>query len=106
MRPGGSPCRSFLARHEHTDAISAITVLVRPRSPAAWTEASIMNGHYARILMLGRAIGLGFGLGKIMLFRRSDLERAGGLHSIAWALGEDCALAEAMSGSSVFAGKG
>jgi ceramide glucosyltransferase len=77
--------------------VSAITVLVGPRSPAAWAEASIMNGHYARILMLARTIGLGFGLGKIMLFRRSDLERAGGLHSIAWALGEDCALAEAMS---------
>ena len=69
--------------------VSAMTVLVEPRSPAAWVEASVINGHYARLLFLGRALGLGFGLGKVMLFRRSDLERAGGLESIAWALGED-----------------
>ena len=78
--------------------VSAMTVLVEPRSPAAWVEASVINGHYARLLFLGRALGLGFGLGKVMLFRRSDLERAGGLESIAWALGEDSALSAALIG--------
>jgi ceramide glucosyltransferase len=78
--------------------VSAMTVLVEPGSPAAWVEASVINGHYARLLFLGRALGLGFGLGKIMLFRRSDLERAGGLESIAWALGEDSALSGALIG--------
>lgn len=76
--------------------VSAMTVLVEPRSPAAWVEASAINGHYARLLFLGRALGLGFGLGKIMLFRRSDLDRAGGLAGIAWALGEDSALSAAL----------
>jgi ceramide glucosyltransferase len=78
--------------------VSAMTVLVEPRSPAAWVEASMVNGNFARLLFLGRALGLGFGLGKIMLFRRSDLERAGGLPSIAWALGEDSALSAAVIG--------
>ena len=78
--------------------VSAMTILVEPRSPAAWVETAVINGHYARLLFLGRALGLGFGLGKIMLFRRSDLERAGGLASIAWALGEDSALSAALIG--------
>ncbi len=78
--------------------VSAMTILVAPKSAAAWVEASIINGAYARMLMLARALGMGFGLGKIMLFRRSDLERAGGLGGVAWALGEDSALTAAMSG--------
>ena len=78
--------------------VSAITVIAGPGSQAAWVEASMINGCFARMLMLARALGMGFGLGKIMLFRRSDLERAGGLGSIAWALGEDSALAAALAG--------
>jgi ceramide glucosyltransferase len=78
--------------------VSAIPILVAPGSAAAWAEASLINGCYARMLMLARALGMGFGTGKVMLFRRSDLERAGGLAGVAWALGEDCALTQAMSG--------
>jgi ceramide glucosyltransferase len=77
--------------------VSAITILVEPKSPAAWVETLTINGQHVRILMLARALGMGFGLGKVMLFRRSDLERAGGLRSVAWALGEDSALCDAMS---------
>lgn len=77
--------------------VSAIVIVTEPRSAAAWVEASIINGHHVRVLMLARALGLGFGLGKITLFRRSDLERAGGLRSLAWALGEDEALTSAMA---------
>jgi ceramide glucosyltransferase len=78
--------------------VSALTILMGPRSPAAWVETSIINGHYARMLMLARALGMGFGLGKVMLFRRSDLDRAGGLGQLAWALGEDSALSDALLG--------
>jgi ceramide glucosyltransferase len=78
--------------------VSAIPILTAPGSPAAWAEASLINGCYARMLMLAHALGLGFGVGKIMLFRKSDLDRAGGLASVAWALGEDNALTAAMAG--------
>ncbi len=77
--------------------VSTIPVASEPQSPAAWIEAAIINCFYARMLMLARALGLGFGCGKIMLFRRSDMERAGGFQSLAGALGEDAALAAAMS---------
>ena len=78
--------------------VSVIPVARQPLSFPAWIEASIVNGYHARVLMLGRAVGLGFGLGKIMLFRRSDLARAGGFDRLKWAVGEDMALARAMRG--------
>ena len=76
--------------------VSAIPIARHLLSFPAWIEASIINCYHARVLMLGDAIGLGFGLGKIMLFRRSDLLRAGGFDALKWAVGEDMALARAM----------
>jgi len=76
--------------------VSAIPIARQLLTFAAWIEASIINCYHARVLMLGDAAGLGFGLGKIMLFRRSDIMRAGGLDCLKWAVGEDMALARAM----------
>ncbi len=78
--------------------VSAISIVTRPQSLAAWIDAAIINCYHARVLMLADAMGLGFGLGKIMLFRASDVARAGGLERVAWALGEDSALSEALAG--------
>jgi len=80
-----------------TGLVSTISIATEPASFPAWIEASIINCYHARVLMLADAAGLGFGLGKIMLFRRSDLMRAGGLDRLAWALGEDMALAQMMT---------
>ncbi|HEY3777879.1 MAG TPA: glycosyltransferase [Rhizomicrobium sp.] len=79
-----------------TGLVSTIAIAREPRSFAAWIEVAILNNYHARILMLADAAGLGFGLGKIMLFRRSDLMRVGGFECLAWALGEDMALAGAL----------
>jgi ceramide glucosyltransferase len=79
-----------------TGLVSTISIATDPKSFPAWIEASIINCYHSRVLMLAEAAGFGFGLGKIMLFRRSELVRAGGLEHIAWALGEDMALAQAM----------
>jgi ceramide glucosyltransferase len=76
--------------------VSAIPIARQLLTFPAWIEASIINCYHARVLMLGDAAGLGFGLGKIMLFRRSDLARAGGVDCLKWAVGEDMALARAM----------
>ena len=77
--------------------VSTISIAAEPQNLAAWTEASLINNYHGRMLMLASSLGLGFGCGKIMLFRRSDLERSGGLEGLAWALGEDAALAAAMT---------
>lgn len=63
---------------------------------AAHVEAAIINGPHARMLFLASCLGQGHGVGKIMLFRRSDFERAGGFDAISHTVGEDNALAKAM----------
>jgi ceramide glucosyltransferase len=63
---------------------------------AAQVEAAIINNSHARMLYLASALGQGHGVGKIMLFRRSDFERAGGFSAIDHTVGEDNAMAKAM----------
>jgi ceramide glucosyltransferase len=96
LSPGDVEC---FVRHLQpgVGVVSAIPIAIEPRSFAAWVESSFINNFYARILMFARAAGLGFNCGKIMLFRRSDVERAGGLERLAWALGEDAALSDALA---------
>ncbi len=59
-------------------------------------EAAVINGPHARMLFLASCLGQGHGVGKIMLFRRSDFLRAGGFDAISHTVGEDNALAKAM----------
>ncbi|MGJ0394308.1 MAG: glycosyltransferase [Methylocystis sp.] len=63
---------------------------------AAHVEAAIINGPHARMLFLASCLGQGHGVGKIMLFRRSDFLRAGSFDAISHTVGEDNALAKAM----------
>ena len=59
--------------------VSTISITTDPESFGAWIETSIINCYHARMLMLVSALGLGVGCGKIMLFSRAALDRAGGL---------------------------
>ena len=96
LSPGDVDC---FVRHLRpgVGVVSAITITAEPHSLAAWVETSIVNAFHARYLMLARAVGLGVGCGKIMVFRRSDIDRAGGLECLAWALGEDAAMSDALA---------
>ena len=76
--------------------VCAIPYCARLDNFAAHVEAAIINGPHARMLFLASALGQGHGVGKIMLFRRSDFLRAGGFGSIAHTVGEDNAMAKAM----------
>jgi ceramide glucosyltransferase len=71
--------------------VCAVPVAVRPENFAGRVEAYLINGH-ARLLLTASALGLGFGVGKAMLFRRSDLECAGGVEALSNTLAEDTAL--------------
>lgn len=72
--------------------VVAVPIAVRAKNLAGRIEAFLINGH-ARILLTASVLGLGFGVGKAMLFRRSDLARGGGLEAISHILAEDTALA-------------
>jgi ceramide glucosyltransferase len=73
-----------------------VPIAAAPETYAGQIEAFLINGH-ARLLLTASALGLGFGVGKIMLFRRSDLERAGGMAAMSHTVGEDSAFAEGMA---------
>jgi ceramide glucosyltransferase len=90
-----------LAQHvrqltDEVGLVCAIPYCARLENFAAHVEAAIINGPHARILFLASALGQGHGIGKIMLFRRSDFLRAGGFDAISHTVGEDNALAKAM----------
>ncbi|MCI0468159.1 MAG: ceramide glucosyltransferase, partial [Beijerinckiaceae bacterium] len=55
-----------------------------------------INGH-ARLLLGASVLGIGFGVGKAMLYRRSDLAKAGGISAISQSLAEDTALSLALA---------
>jgi ceramide glucosyltransferase len=76
--------------------VVGVPVAVRARNFAGWIEAFSINGH-ARVLLAASALGLGFGVGKAMLFRRSDLASAGGIEAISVPLSEDTALSMALA---------
>jgi ceramide glucosyltransferase len=71
--------------------VVGVPVAVRARNFAGRIEAFSINGH-ARLLLAASALGLGFGVGKAMLFRRSDLAKVGGIAAISDTLAEDTAI--------------
>ena len=81
---------------EGVGLVVAVPIAVRPETFAGHIEAFLINGH-ARLLLTASALGFGFGIGKIMLFRRSDLARAGGIDAMAHTVGEDSAFSKGMA---------
>jgi ceramide glucosyltransferase len=76
--------------------VVATPVAVRPETFAGRIEACLLNGH-ARLLLTASVLGVGFGVGKVMVFRRSDLARAGGIAAISDTLAEDTAISMALA---------
>ncbi|WP_395664579.1 glycosyltransferase [Methylocella sp.] len=76
--------------------VVGVPVACGAKSYAGWIEASVLNAH-ARLLLSASTLGFGFGVGKAMMFRRSDLARAGGVRALADTLAEDTALCEALA---------
>jgi ceramide glucosyltransferase len=82
------------------EGVGLVTAVTEARAPGnfpAAIECALMNQMHARVLYAAAALGLGFGLGKLMVFHRSDLHRAGGFHAIAHSVGEDSAMAHALA---------
>jgi ceramide glucosyltransferase len=64
----------------------------------AAVECAFLNGYQARWQLAADAIGFGFAQGKAMLWRRSDLESAGGMRALASELAEDAAATKVVRG--------
>jgi len=76
----------------------AVQIAVEPASFAAELECAFINGYQGRLFLAASALGGGFGIGKAMLFRRGDFERAGGIPAIAKSVLEDHAISKALAG--------
>jgi ceramide glucosyltransferase len=63
----------------------------RPGNFWAEVECAFLNGYQARWQILADTVGLGFAQGKTMMWRRADLENAGGIRRLGEEVAEDAA---------------
>lgn len=77
--------------------VSAVAIAVEPAGLAAEIECTFQNGYGARFLLAGDRIGQSVAMGKTLLFRRSDLDRGGGILAMAQGMAEDSAIRERLS---------
>ena len=74
-----------------TGVVSSPPAGCRPQGFWAELECAFLNTHQLRWQYTASAIGFGFAQGKSMLYRRSQIERAGGIRLLAAEAAEDAA---------------
>jgi ceramide glucosyltransferase len=85
--------RDYIGGYSQAGAVTQVVV----RSPSLhgsgfWAEfRAFLNTYQARWQYAADTIGLGFAQGKTMLWRRADLQRAGGIRALGAEIAEDAA---------------
>jgi ceramide glucosyltransferase len=74
-----------------TGLVASPPIGCRPQGFWAEIECAFLNTYQARFQYLADAFGFGFAQGKTMLWRRADLECAGGIGALAKEVAEDAA---------------
>jgi ceramide glucosyltransferase len=96
------PCdylqRLLLSWRADTGLVSAPPIGERPETVWAELECAYLNTYQARWQYAADTLGGGFAQGKNMLWRRSDLESAGGLLALAREPAEDAAATKVVRG--------
>ncbi len=77
--------------------VSAVAIAVEPVGLAAEIECAFQNGYGARFLLAGDRLGQSVAMGKTLLFRKSDLDRGGGILAMAQGMAEDSVIRERLS---------
>jgi ceramide glucosyltransferase len=90
--------RLLMAWRENTGLVCSPPLGCRPDGFWAEVECAFLNGYQARCQLTADAIGLGFAQGKSMLWRRADLDSAGGIAALACDLAEDAASTKVVRG--------
>jgi ceramide glucosyltransferase len=83
--------RLFASWRADTGLVASPPVGSLPDGFWAEVECAFLNTYQARWQYLADSLGLGFAQGKTMMWRRADLERAGGLRALASEAAEDAA---------------
>jgi ceramide glucosyltransferase len=74
-----------------TGLVASPPIGAKPRGIWAELECAFLNTYQARWQYIADALGFGFAQGKTMLWRRADLERAGGIEILGKEVAEDAA---------------
>ena len=82
-----------------TGLVASPPIGCRPQSVWAELECAFLNTYQARWQYLADSCGFGFAQGKTMLWRRADLERAGGITALAKEVAEDAAATKVVRGA-------
>jgi ceramide glucosyltransferase len=83
--------RLFASWRADTGLVASPPVGCMPQGFWAGIECMFLNTYQARWQYFADALGCGFAQGKTMLWRRADLERAGGIRALASEVAEDAA---------------
>src|SRR5258705_12840292 len=83
--------RLLAAWQPDTGLVCSPPVGCRPVGFWAGLECAFLNTYQVRAQYVADALGLGFAQGKTMLWRRADLESAGGIGGLGAGLAEDAA---------------
>jgi ceramide glucosyltransferase len=83
--------RLFASWREDTGLVASPPIGCRPRGFWAEIECAFLNTYQARWQYVADTLGFGFAQGKTMLWRRADLESAGGIPALAKEVAEDAA---------------
>jgi ceramide glucosyltransferase len=89
----------FANWREDTGLVASPPVGCRPESLWAELECAFLNNYQARWQYCADALGFGFAQGKTMLWRRADLEAAGGIAALAREVAEDAASTKVVRGA-------
>jgi ceramide glucosyltransferase len=83
--------RLFASWRTDTGLVASPPIGSQPQGIWAELECAFLNTYQARWQYIADAFGCGFAQGKTMLWRRADLEHAGGIEALAEEVAEDAA---------------
>jgi ceramide glucosyltransferase len=91
--------RLFASWRPDTGLVASPPIGSQPEGLWAELECAFLNTYEARWQFIADALGFGFAQGKTMLWRRADLERAGGIETLAKEVAEDAAATKIVRGA-------
>jgi ceramide glucosyltransferase len=91
--------RLFASWRSDTGLVASPPIGSQPEGIWAELECAFLNTYQARWQYIADAFGCGFAQGKTMLWRRADLERAGGIEALAKEVAEDAASTKIVRGA-------
>ncbi len=77
-----------------TGLVSGVATATGANTFWARVEQAMINGYFNRLMLAGDLLGVSHATGKILLFRRADLDAAGGMAALNTGVCEDATLRE------------